>query len=232
MPLELTVEDKAEIAKILAKYPENAAALLPVLHYVQRKFGWLSVEAQLLVAEAIGVPATRVREVVTFYEMFHEHAEGQYHLELCTNISCHLLGGEELLRHLESRLAVETGHMTEDGVFSLMEVECLASCGSGPVMKVGEDYYEHLGPEAVDALIERFRREAPSLAGKPYYCKNNKPHTGPVPGFESKLPVLSPSGPPPLPHKPAEGDAAKDGEHKSSGLPSFEAPKPKKPEAT
>jgi NADH-quinone oxidoreductase E subunit len=250
MPVELNEQDKAAIAGILKKYPEKAAALLPVLHYVQRKLGHLPDEAQLLVADAIGVAATRVREVVTFYEMFHEHPEGQYHLELCTNISCHLLGGEELLRHMEKRLGVGVGHMTEDGVFSLMEVECLASCGSGPMMKVGEDYYEHLTAEAVDSLIDRFKKEAPSLEGRPYYCKNNKPHTGAVPGFESKLPVLNAtppppmtnSAPPPLPPKPAEpkpaeakpaepAEAPKD-EAKTSGLPSFEAPKPKKPEAT
>ena len=93
-------------------------------------------------------------------------------------------------------LGVGVGHMTEDGVFSLMEVECLASCGSGPMMKVGEDYYEHLTAEAVDSLIDRFKKEAPSLEGRPYYCKNNKPHTGAVPGFESKLPVLNATPPP------------------------------------
>src|SRR5688572_9029024 len=229
MPLELTDQDKAEIAGILKKYPEKAAALLPVLHYAQRRFGSLPPEVQLLVADEIGVAATRVREVVTFYEMFHEHPEGQYHLELCTNISCHLLGGEELLHHMMKHLGIEVGHLTEDGLFSLMEVECLASCGSGPVLKVGEDYYEHLTPEATDALIDRFKKEAPSLEGRPYYCKNNKPHTGPVPGFESKLPVLSAGVPPPLPPK-HDSEPAKD-EPKPSGLPSFEAPKPKKPEA-
>jgi NADH-quinone oxidoreductase subunit E len=221
MPLEFDDQDKAEIAKIRGKYPENGAALLPVLHYAQRKFGHLSIDAQLLVADTIGVAPTRVREVVSFYEMFHEHPEGQYHFELCTNISCHLLGGEEMLHHISKRLGIEVGHQTEDGAFSLMEVECLASCGSGPVLKVGEDYYEQLTPEAVDALIDRFRKEAPSLEGRAYVCKNNKPHTGPVPGFESRLPVI------------ATG-AAPDGEpkgDKGAALPSFEAPK-KKPEAT
>jgi NADH dehydrogenase (ubiquinone) flavoprotein 2 len=215
MALDFNEDDRAEIARIRSKYPESAAALLPVLHYAQRKFGCLPLEAQLLVAEALALPATRVHEVVTFYEMFHEHPEGQYHLEFCTNISCHLLGAEELLQHAKSRLGIEIGHMTDDGVLSLMEVECLASCGSGPMMKVGEDYYEQLTPESVDALIDRFKKEAPSLGGRPFICKNNKPHTGPVPGFESTLPVIGNAAPPPLPKAP-EG-----------GLPSFEAPKTK-----
>ena len=102
-------------------------------------------------AHAIDVPPPRVREVVTFYEMYHEHPEGQFHLEVCTNISCHLLGGDMVLDHLRGKLGIEPGQHTEDNMFSLMEAECLASCGSGVCMKVGLDYYEFLTVEAVDA---------------------------------------------------------------------------------
>lgn len=192
MPLEYTAEERAEIEKIAARYPQRGAALLPVLHLTQGKFGHLAPEVQLLVAQTLDVAPARVREVVTFYEMYHEHPEGQFHLELCTNIACHLLGGEALLDHLKTRLGIEVGHQTPDGMFSLMEVECLASCGSGPVIKVGEDYYEGLGVEAVDALLERLKKEAPSLNGRAYRCAKGGPHTGPVPGFApSKLPVVS-----------------------------------------
>jgi hypothetical protein len=91
---------------------------------------------------------------------------------------------------MEKRLGCKVGHQTEDGMFSLIEVECLASCGSGPMMKVGEDYYEGLGVEAVDALIDRFKQEAPSLGGHHYRCAKGGPHVGPVKGFEPRLPVL------------------------------------------
>lgn len=242
MPLELNDQDKAEIEKILGRYPESAAALLPVLHYAQRKFGHLSSEAQLLVADAVGVPPTRVREVVSFYEMYHEHPEGQFHLELCTNISCHLLGGQELMDDLVDRLGIQVGHVTEDGLFSLMEAECLASCGSGPVMKVGEDYYEHLTPEAVDALIERFKKEAPGLNGRSYVCAKGGPHAGCVPGFEPKLVTLpaaeaaapEPAAPEPAAPEPlsveANGHTAEppNGGAQPSNLPSFEPPPLKK----
>jgi NADH-quinone oxidoreductase E subunit len=193
----LDERDRAAIEAICRRYPKRAAALLPVLHYVQHKLGHLPADAQLAVAEVVDVPPTRVREVVSFYEMFHEHPEGQHHLELCTNISCHLLGGHELLDHVKARLGIEVGHTTEDGLFSLMEVECLASCGSGPTMKVGEDYYEQLTPEAVDALIDDFRKNAPALAGRPYVSRAGGPHTGPVPGFAARLPVLPTSPAPP-----------------------------------
>lgn len=184
MPLEFSSEVKARIQGILARYPNRQAALLPVLHLVQRELGYLSIEAQSEVARELAVPATLVREVTTFYEMFREHPEGQYHLEFCTNISCHLAGADAIVEHVKKSLAIEVGHQTEDGVFSLIEAECLASCGSGPMLKVGLDYYEGLSIPAVDALLGRFRAEAPALQGKAYECDEHGPHVGPLAGFE------------------------------------------------
>ncbi len=206
MAFEFTAEERAEIDRIVARYPQKAAALLPALHLAQNKFGHLSPDVQRLVGETLQVPLPRVREVVTFYEMFHEHAEGQFHLEVCTNIACHLVGADSLVAHLKSKLGIEVGHQTEDGTFSLMEAECLASCGSAPVMKVGLDYYEFLDVEATDALVDRFKKEAPTLAGRPYACAKAGPHTGPVPGFTPKQPAGGAKG----------------------ALPSFAAPKLKK----
>ena len=184
MAFELTTEEKANIENLCARYPDRAAALLPVLHLVQDRVGCLPSEVQLAVARALDVPPTRVKEVVTFYEMFHEEPEGKFHIELCTNISCHLAGADALMKHLENRLGVEIGQKTEDGVFSLMEAECLASCGSGPVAKIGVDYYEYLTPESADALIERLRAQAPEYDGKVYICAKGQPHVGPVTGFD------------------------------------------------
>ncbi|MEQ8275541.1 MAG: NAD(P)H-dependent oxidoreductase subunit E [Deltaproteobacteria bacterium] len=203
MALEFTAEERATIDGIVARYPNKAAALLPVLHLTQEKYGALPPEAQLLVAHTLDVAPTRVREVVTFYEMFHEHPEGQFHIELCTNIACHLAGADLLMKHLVERLGIEIGHQTEDGMFSLMEVECLASCGSGPMMKVGMDYYEHLDEASIDTLLGKLKALAPSLGGKAYLCQKSGPHTGPVPGHNPALPVVHPQG------APAKEEAAK-----------------------
>lgn len=186
MAFELTAEEKTQIEEICARYPDRAAAVLPVLHLVQDRVGCLPPEAQLAVARVLGVAPTRVKEVVSFYEMFHEHPEGRFHVELCTNISCHLAGADELVAHLESRLGIKVGQTTPDGLFSLMEAECLASCGSGPVIKIGVDYYEYLTTAAVDALIEQFRALAPEYEGKVYVCAKGEPHVGPVKGYEPK----------------------------------------------
>lgn len=208
MGLAFTDEDRAKIDEIVARYPNKPAALLPVLHLAQDKFGHLSPEVQLLVAGAIDVPPPRVREVVTFYEMYHEHAEGQFHLEVCTNISCHLMGGDAILDHLRGKLGIECGQHTEDGMFSLMEAECLASCGSGVCMKVGRDYYEFLTVPAVDALIDRFKKMAPELKGQPYMGAGAEGHVGPVKGFEPAVPDAK-NNPAPA-DKPAEPEAKAD----------------------
>lgn len=202
MSLQLSAESKARIEAITGRYPNRQAALLPSLHIAQHQFGHLSPEVQSLVATALGVPTTLVREVVTFYEMFHEHPEGQFHLEICTAFSCHLMGADALTKHCKKRLGVEVGHHTADGMFSLMEAECLASCGSGPVMKVGEDYYEHLTPEALDALLEELKKQAPALAGKHYEHAKGGPHVGPVKGFAPKLLPITP-----MPAAPTKKDS-------------------------
>lgn len=225
MTLAFTEEDRAHIEQLVGRYPHKPAALLPVLHYAQDKFGHLSPEVQLLVAHAIDVPPPRVREVVTFYEMYHEHPEGQFHLEVCTNISCHLMGGDAVLDHLRSKLGIECGHHTADGMFSLMEAECLASCGSGVCMKVGRDYYEFLTVDAVDALIERFKKLAPSLNGRAYLGAEPEAHVGPVKGFEpSHLPVLQNTPAKKAAPAKAEAKDAKAEAGEGDKLPPFDPP--------
>ena len=179
-----TDEERARIEALTERYPTRAAALLPVLHLAQDKFGHLDRDVQWLVARALDVPPTRVKEVVSFYEMFHEHREGQFHIEVCTNIACHLLGGDAVLGHLKSKLGIGPGEVTSDGMFSLMEAECLASCGSAVCVKVGLDYYEHVTPDGLDKLLDDFRALAPSLEGRDYHHAAPEPHVGPVPGFE------------------------------------------------
>lgn len=220
MGLAFTDEDRAKIDEIVARYPNKPAALLPVLHIVQDKFGHLSPEVQMLVAHALDVPPPRVREVVTFYEMYHEHPEGQFHIEVCTNISCHLMGADVVLDHLRSKLGIECGQHTADGMFSLMEAECLASCGSGVCMKVGRDYYEHLTVDAVDAQIDRFKKMSADLKGRAYDCSKDGPHVGAVKGFEPPAPGAAA---PAKASEPAKASPAADSKV-SQDLPSFNPP--------
>lgn len=146
-----------ELALILKRYPaENrAAAMIPALRLSQELLGHLTPQAMDLVAARLGVPPSRAREVATFYTMLHTEEHGRHLLEVCTNVSCCLRGGEQVLSYLEKKLGIRAGETTSDKRFTLREAECLASCGTAPVMQVNEEFVEELTPQKLDALLSR-----------------------------------------------------------------------------
>ena len=153
LPLELV----AEIERVKALYPEAASALLPALKLVQRQYRWVPPEAMREVGEILGVYPAQVEDVVSFYSLFFDRPAGKYVIDVCTNIACHLVGGEELLEHLEGRLGIKSGETTADGLFTLRDAECLAACGAAPVLEVNQEMFEKVTPEIANALIERLR---------------------------------------------------------------------------
>lgn len=144
-----------ELEKVKKRYPSDhkQAALLPALHMVQKEIGWVSGEAMDEVAAAIGIHPSVVREVVTFYTMYNLKPVGKYHLQVCTNISCSLMGAEELLAHLEKKLGIEAGETTRDNKFTITEVECLGACGTAPCVQINDDYYENLNEDRLDGVL-------------------------------------------------------------------------------
>jgi NADH-quinone oxidoreductase E subunit len=127
---------------------------LPALHLAQRDYGgWLPEEALDAVAAVMGLPATRVAAVASFHSMLRRRPVGRHLIQVCTNISCSLLGAEDLVWYLERKLGIHTGETTEDGRFTLVEVECLGSCGTAPAMQVDDQYYENLTEETVDQIL-------------------------------------------------------------------------------
>ncbi len=158
MPIQFSSSALEEYQRILGKYPVKRAAIMPVLWLAQREFGYLSVEVQQYVADLMGFPLAWVSGLASFYTMFYKKPIGRYHLQVCTNVSCMLRGSDDILRVIEDRLKVGLGETTADGKFSLDEVECLASCGTAPMMQVNEDYHENLTPRGTLELIERLAR--------------------------------------------------------------------------
>lgn len=153
-------EGQKKVETILSRYPIKVNALLPLLHLAQKENrGYLTPEWMEHVAEICEVPPTHVQGVATFYTMFKFKPPGKYHLQVCTNVSCGLCGGEELLEHIEKRLDTHSGHTTEDGQFSVEEVECLGACGYGPAMIVNEDYHEKLTVEKVDKILDELEKK-------------------------------------------------------------------------
>ncbi|MBN1504846.1 MAG: NAD(P)H-dependent oxidoreductase subunit E [Candidatus Eisenbacteria bacterium] len=146
-------EAQKEVDKILFSYGVKESAVLPVLHVAQREFGCLDRAAVELVASTLGLSPTRVAQTASFYTMFSPAPLGKHVIQVCTNVSCSLLGSEGIVRYLEKRLGVERGHTRPDGLVTLSTVECLGSCGTAPVMAVNDRYFENLTTEKVESIL-------------------------------------------------------------------------------
>ena len=154
-------EGQKKVEFLLSRYPIKKNALLPILHLAQQENrGYLTSEWLDHVAEVCEVPPTHVEGVATFYTMYKFKPVGKFHLQVCTNVSCGLCGGEEILEALEKKFEIHAGETTEDGYFSLEEVECLGACANAPVMIVNEKYHEDLDVNASLKLAEQLEKEA------------------------------------------------------------------------
>lgn len=158
---EVTVAFSAEAMKVvekhLSKYPEGRqkSAILPLLHLAQAELGgWLSVPVQNYVASLLQIEPIEVYEVATFYSQYFTSKQGKYVFEVCRTSPCWLRGSEELVEYLENKLGIKDGETTPDGMFTIKTVECLAACGSAPVMQCGLNYHEHLTPEKIDTIVD------------------------------------------------------------------------------
>lgn len=144
-----------EFEEVASHYPTRRAALLPALWMAQREFGWISPQVEEYVARLIELPPAQVRAVVSFYTMFYRKPVGRWHLNVCANLSCRLRGADRIIDRIRARLAIEPGQTTADGRFTLSTVECLASCGSAPMLQLNHDrYYENLTEDSVASLID------------------------------------------------------------------------------
>lgn len=154
MGFKLSEEFREKAGHICARYPRREAALLPLLHELQKEKRFVGEEALEALAEFLELPYSRVKAVATFYTMFNREPPGKYHIQVCRNISCHMAGAPDLLGRLRDRLSINEGETTPDGMFTLSSVECLGACGSAPVIQVNGDYFEDMTPEKLDAMLD------------------------------------------------------------------------------
>ena len=153
MAVEFSSEALKKFEETVSRYPKREAAMLPVLYLAQQEFGHLSHEAIAYVAQLMGQPPARVHGVVSFYTMFNVKPVGRYHIQVCRTLSCALRGAEKVTGFIKETLGIEVGQTTADGKFTLSEVECLASCGTAPMMQINDDYYENLTLEKVTEIL-------------------------------------------------------------------------------
>lgn len=150
----------AQFQSIIRKYPIRRSALIPILLTTQEEFGYIPVEMIQDLAQFVDIPEIDVHEVITFYSMLRTRPVGKHHIQVCTNISCMLLGGEEIFSHISEKLGISEGELTEDGQFSLTEVECLGACCNAPAMQINYKYHEDLTLEKVERILNELKNES------------------------------------------------------------------------
>ena len=142
-----------KIEALKSRYPTPQSVVLAALWMWQEEHGWISQEGMTEVARILGIPVHHVLGVVSFYTMFNRAPVGKHKIEVCTNVSCMLRNSDRILSHIRERLGIGVGETTADGRFTLVEAECLGSCGTAPMMQVGDEYYENLDEAGVDRIL-------------------------------------------------------------------------------
>ncbi len=146
-----------EIQEVAERYPVRRSAIMPALHLAQERYGWLPPEALREVAEALELTPAYCQAVASFYDMYHLEPVGRHTIDVCTNVSCALLGAQQVVEAFEAELGISAGGTSPDGAFTLRTVECYGGCGWGPVVAVDYRYREPVRPEEVRAIVRELR---------------------------------------------------------------------------
>ena len=174
--------DNATAAQaFIARYPESReqSAVLPILDLAQRQnCGWLSDAAIAHVADLLAMPRIRVLEIASFYSMYHQKPVGKHVVGVCTTTPCWLRGSAEILSVCRETLGVNVGETTEDGLFTLIEVECLGACCNAPMLQINDDYYEDLDEDSTRNLFESLRRGETPKPGSQTGRRSSEPASG------------------------------------------------------
>lgn len=173
-------EENLRIAnEIIDRYPIRKSALIPLLHLAQEQEGWVTDEAMNHIAEIIGITPAEVLGTCSFYEMFKRQTNGEYQVNICHGISCHLLGADQLIQHAEGTLGIREGETTADGKFTLEGVECIAACTEAPCMQVNYRYQNQVTESQFDELVQQIQAEE----------KNDIPKHGSLAKVRQKIPA-------------------------------------------
>ena len=155
----ISEQAKQRMRDLAVRYPVARSAVMPALYIAQQEEGYITQDALQAVAEAIELTVDDVESVATFYTMYYQHPPGKKVIKVCTSISCYLRGCDAVVNHLEKRLGIKRGETSADGNYTFMTVECLASCGTAPVMQVNDEFVEKITLEMVDALVDEWNDE-------------------------------------------------------------------------
>src|ERR1700733_1682272 len=158
-PVKFSEEFETRFAQMVPHYPTKRSALVPTMLYAQDEVGFLSDEVIHEIAGRLDLTELEVRNVISYYSMLTTEPRGKFNVQVCTNISCLVRGGEEILHHCAKRLGIGHKGTTPDGVFSLEEVECIGACSWAPAAQVNYEFHENLTPEKMDRVLDEYRRK-------------------------------------------------------------------------
>jgi NADH-quinone oxidoreductase subunit E len=154
MSVEFSKENEEKFKELLTRYPKKDSLSLPCLWMIQRQEGWISPEAIVYLAQKLETTPANIYSIASFYTMFHLEPIGKYHIQMCKTLSCMLAGSDFIKKHLEKKLGIKFGQTTQDGKFTLSEVECLGSCGTSPVIQLNDDYIQNVSIEKIDKILD------------------------------------------------------------------------------
>jgi NADH-quinone oxidoreductase subunit E len=157
--VKFSEEFETRFGEMLGHYPTKRSALVPTLLYAQDEVGYLSDEVIAELARRLDLTELEVQNVISYYSMLTTKPRGKYNVQVCTNIACMLVGGEELLEHCEKKLGIRHKGTTQDGLFSLEEVECIGGCSWAPAVQVNYDFHESLTPEKMDRVLDEYKKK-------------------------------------------------------------------------
>jgi len=176
-----THENLEQAKVILAKYPEGrqASAVMPLLDLAQRQNGgWIPQPAMDVIADMLDMPVIRVYEVATFYTMYNLHPIGKHHVQVCTNLPCWLRGSDDVMKTCKKILGIGAGQTTDDGLFTVNEMECLGACVNAPMMQIGDDYYEDLDIDSTESILRMLKAGRAPKPGSQIGRKSCEPMGG------------------------------------------------------
>src|SRR5271157_4025870 len=162
----ISEQAKQRMRELAARYPVARSAVMPALYIAQQEEGYITKDALQAVSETIGLTVDDVESIATFYTMYYQQEPGKKVIKVCTSISCYLRNCDTLVSHLERRLGIQRGETSADGNYTLMTAECLASCGTAPVLQVNDEFVENVTLEMADALVDEWNRELEAVERK------------------------------------------------------------------
>ncbi len=154
----ISEQAKQRMHALATRYPVARSAVMPALHIAQQEEGYITAEGLRAVADAVDMTVDAVESVATFYTMYYQHPQGKQVIKVCTSISCYLRNCDALVEHLEHRLGIKRGETTPDGSYTLMTTECLASCGTAPVIQVNDEFVENVTLEKADTVLSQMSK--------------------------------------------------------------------------